>query len=121
MEIRESNKLLQVEVREELARDPSVDPDAIGITADHGLVFLSGQVLGVAQRRLAAEAALRVDGVRAVIDELRVRPGRWEAHDADLACMATDFLKQRVGLPDGRVKVVVCSSAPIERRSKGAP
>ena len=29
------------------------------------------------------------------------------AHDADLACVTTDVLSQLVGLPDGRVKVVV--------------
>jgi hypothetical protein len=50
---------------------------------------------------------LRVGGVRAVIDELKIRPGRWGAQDADLACVATDSLKQLVGLPDGRVKVII--------------
>jgi hypothetical protein len=107
METQKSNKQLQIEIRQELAREPSVDSNAIGIMADHGLVFLSGHVLGVTQRRSAEEAALRVDGVRAVIDELKIRPGRWGAHDADLACVVTDSLKQLVGLPDGRVKVIV--------------
>jgi hypothetical protein len=107
METQKSNRQIQAEVREELAREPSVDPDAIGITADHGLVFLSGHVLGVTQRRSATAAALRVDGIRAVIDELKIRPGRWGAHDADLACVAADSLRQLIGLPDGRVKVIV--------------
>lgn len=102
-----SNKQLQVEVREELAREPSIDSDAVGITADRGLIFLSGHALGATRRRKAQEAALRVDGVRAVIDELKVRAGRWVHHDADLACVATDCLDQLIGLPDGRVKVVV--------------
>jgi hypothetical protein len=107
MDTQKSNKQLQIEVHEELAREPSVDSNAIGITVDHGLVFLSGHVLGVTQRRCAEEAALRVEGVRAVVDELKVRPGRWGPHDADLACVATDSLKQLIGLPDGRVKVIV--------------
>ena len=68
MEFQKSNERLQVEVREELTREPSVDSNTIGITTDQGLVYLSGQVLGVTQRRSADEAALRVDGVRAVID-----------------------------------------------------
>jgi BON domain len=107
MDAQKSNKQLQFAVREVLEHEPSIDSNAIGITVDHGLVFLSGHVLGVSQRRTTEEAALRVDGVRAVIDELRVRHGRWGAHDADLACVTTDALSQLVGLPDGRVKVVV--------------
>ncbi len=107
MDTLKNNKQLQVAVREELKREHTVDADAIGITVDHSLVFLSGHVLGVTQRRTAEEAALRVDGVRAVIDELKIRPGRWGAHDADLACLVTDSLNQLIGLPDGRVKFVV--------------
>jgi osmotically-inducible protein OsmY len=107
MDIQKSNKQLQFAVREVLEHEPSIDSNAIGITVDHGLVFLSGHVLGVSQRRATEEAALRIDGVRAVIDELKVRPGRWGAHDADLACVATDALRQLVGLPDGRFKVVI--------------
>ncbi len=107
METLKSNKQLQAEVREELKHEHSMNSDVIGITADHGLIFLSGQALGVTQRRLAEEAALRVDGVRAVIDEIKVRPGRWCAHEADLAFAAADSLKRLIGLPDGRVKVVV--------------
>ncbi len=107
MDIRKSDKQMQAEIREELAREPSVDSNAIGITADHGLVFLSGHALGVSQRRAAVEAAQRVGGVRAVIDELKIRPGRWGAHDADVASVATDSLSHLVGLPDGRVKVIV--------------
>lgn len=107
MEFQKSNERLQVEVREELTREPSVDSNTIGITTDQGLVYLSGQVLGVTQRRSADEAALRVDGVRAVIDWLKIRSGRRGSHDADLACAATDSLDRLIGLPDGRVKVVV--------------
>jgi BON domain len=107
METQSSNKQLQALVRQELAREPSINSDAVGITADHGLIYLSGHALGVTRRRKAEEAALRVDGVRAVIDELKVRSGRWVNHDADLACVATDCLDQLIGLPDGRVKVIV--------------
>jgi BON domain len=106
METQTSNKRLQAEVRQELARESSINSDAVGITADRGLIYLSGHALGVTRRQTAEEAALRVDGVRAVIDELKVRPGCWEAH-ADLACVAMDSLKQLIDLPDGRVKVIV--------------
>lgn len=107
MERPKTNKQLQLEVREQISREPLIDSNAIGITADHGLVFLSGHVLGVSPRRLAEDLALRVDGVHGVVDELKIRPGRWGTHDADLASVATDSLKQLIGLPDGRVKVVV--------------
>ncbi|WP_435010915.1 BON domain-containing protein [Tundrisphaera lichenicola] len=101
------NKQLQIEIREQLSREHGVDSHAIGIAVDHGLAFLSGHVLGATQRQSAEEAALRVDGVRAVIDELKVRPGRWIPHEADLAMSAVDSLGELIGLPAGRVKIIV--------------
>jgi hypothetical protein len=107
METCKSNKQLQAEVREELASEPSVDSDAIGITADHGFIFLSGRLLGVTQGLWAEEVALRVDGVRAVIAEITIRSGPCGSHDTNLAYVATDTLRQLIGLANGQVKVIV--------------
>jgi osmotically-inducible protein OsmY len=107
MENSKSDKQIQDAVREGLEHEPLVDANRIGITADHGLVFLSGHVLGLTQRQEIEEIALRVDGVRAVVDEMKSRPGRWGLNEVDLACAATDALQRPGVLADGRVKVIV--------------
>jgi osmotically-inducible protein OsmY len=107
METRKSNKQLQVDIREELGRVPSVDANAIGITADRGLVFLSGHVLGESWREATVKATLRVEGVHALVDEIKVRTSLSCAHDANLACEATAALRESIAVKGGRVRVIV--------------
>jgi osmotically-inducible protein OsmY len=107
MDDRQDNERLQAEVRRELSRHPSIDADAIGIKADHGLILLSGRVLGCTQRRCVEDATLRVAGIRAVVDEMKVGPGHRELQDAELACMVADTLARLNGPPGARVGVVV--------------
>jgi hypothetical protein len=107
METQMSNEQLEVEIREALVRVPSVNANGIGITADHRLVFLNGHVLGETWRAAIVEAVLRLDGVHAVVDEMKVRTSVSCAQDANLACEATAALRESLVNPDGHVKVIV--------------
>ena len=57
----------------ELASDPALQPETIGVTVHDGAVTLSGYVSSFSEKRAAVRAAERVHGVRVVADEIEVR------------------------------------------------
>jgi osmotically-inducible protein OsmY len=76
---------LRQDVRDELEREPSVDPDVVAVSVRDGCVALRGAVGSPREKREAAEAAARVRGVVAVDNELEVRlPTEQRREDAAL-------------------------------------
>jgi hypothetical protein len=69
-----TNSALQRDVLDELAWEPSVDAGEIGVSVENGVVILNGTVKSLCEKWTAERAAQRVDGVRAVTDE--ILPGR---------------------------------------------
>ncbi len=65
---------VQVAVHDELEWVPEVDAAGIGVAVEDGTVALSGEVHTYAERIAAKRAALRVQGVHAVIDNINVHP-----------------------------------------------
>lgn len=70
-------------VKDELARDPNVDSDAVAVSAEDGVVRLRGTAGSVREKRAAERDAKRVPGVELVDNELQVRPLS-NRDDADL-------------------------------------
>jgi osmotically-inducible protein OsmY len=68
-----SNDDLARYVTDELVWDPKVDPAAIAVSADGGVITLRGTVGSYRQKREAKKDAERVYGVARVEDELQVR------------------------------------------------
>ena len=68
-----SNDELQLSVTEELMWDPKVDSNAIAVTAEEGVVMLSGTVGTLREKREAKKDAERVYGVKHVKNELDVQ------------------------------------------------
>jgi osmotically-inducible protein OsmY len=98
---------LQLAVLAELAWQPSVVAAHIGVTAEHGVVTLSGHVDSFAQKHAAQEAASRVKGVKAVAEELTVKLAfESERADDDIAMAALDRLSWDVSVPKDSVRVV---------------
>ena len=64
---------LQQDVLAEFKWEPSVTPGHIGVTANRGVVTLSGHVGSYAQKHAAETAARRVKGVEGVAEEIEVR------------------------------------------------
>jgi VCBS repeat-containing protein len=86
MKMSTSDKGLGDAVRSELEWDPKVDQKHIGVAAADGAVTLTGYVTSYAQEHAAVRAAERINGVRAVADELEVRlPQPFERNDTELA------------------------------------
>ena len=99
---------LQRGVMEALAWEPSIDAAGIGVSAESGIVVLTGIAKSLPQKWTAVRVAQRVAGVKAVTDAIIVKlPGDSERSDADIARAAVNALDWNVSVPRNRVKVVV--------------
>lgn len=99
---------LQQDVLAELDWEPSIDAAQVGVTAKDGVVMLTGHVPVFGQKRIAEEVAKRVHGVKAVANDLEVRPP--ESHrcdDADLAAAALHALSWDASVPEDLIQVTV--------------
>ena len=103
-----TNSELQRDVLDELAWEPSVDAAEIGVSVENAVVILNGTVKSLSQKWAAERAAQRVEGVRAVTDELVVKlPGDSQHSDADIARAAADSLDWNTSVPRNRIKLLV--------------
>ena len=99
---------LRQDVLDELEFEPSVNAAHIGVTANHGVVTLTGFVTSYAEKTAAERAARRVKGVRAIAEEIEVRlPSDTKRADDEIAARAVDILKWQVGVPADRIAVKV--------------
>jgi osmotically-inducible protein OsmY len=99
---------LQKAVLAELAWEPRVTAAHVGVTAEDGVVTLSGHVSSFVERHAAEAAARRVSGVKAVVEGMEVRlafdGGRG---DDDIAAAAIERLAWDASIPPDAVKVSV--------------
>ncbi len=99
---------LQKAVLAELSWEPSIGAAHIGVTADKGVVALSGHVESFMQKHTAEMAARRVKGVKAVAEEIEVRlPFHVKRSDDEIAVAAVGRLAWDVSVPEDAVKVTV--------------
>lgn len=99
---------LQRSVLAELNWDPSITAGHIGVTADKGVVTLSGHVATYAEKHAAEVAARRVKGVKAVAEEIEVRlPDHGRKSDEEIAAAIIDRLAWDVCIPREKVGVTV--------------
>src|SRR5688500_7825050 len=99
---------LQYDIMEELRLEPSVDHSQVGVAAKHGVVTLSGFVGSNAEKTAAGRAARRVNGVKAVADEIEVRlPSHTERNDSEIAEIAADTLRWNTVVPHERINLSV--------------
>lgn len=99
---------VQHDVIEELAWEPSVDAADIGVTVQDGIVALRGRVGSYQEKLAAQQAALRVLGVRGIVNDVVVDvPGPHVRTDQDIAEAALHSLSWDTRVPADRVKPVV--------------
>ena len=88
---------LKKAVESELNWEPSIEPAEIGVAVKDGIVILSGHVRKYWEKVAAERAALRVAGVKAVVNEIDVRlPGASERSDQEIAGALLDSLQWNV-------------------------
>ncbi|NML10320.1 BON domain-containing protein [Sphingobium sp. AR-3-1] len=99
---------LQQSVLAELNWEPSVTAAHIGVTANAGVVTLTGHVESFAEKQAAEAAARRVKGVKAVAEEIEIRlTFDDQRDDDDIAAAAIDRLAWDVSVPRDAIKVQV--------------
>lgn len=99
---------LQQSVLAEFNWEPSVTTGHIGVTANGGVVTLSGHVDSYAKKHAAESAARRVKGVKALAEEIEVRlPFDAQRSDEDIAAAAIERLSWNVSVPKDSVQVRV--------------
>jgi osmotically-inducible protein OsmY len=103
-----TDEQIQRDVLAELAHDPRVRPNEIGVAVKDGVVTLTGWVDSYAKRWAAEEAAHRVRGVRAVANEIEVRlSGAAERTDADIAAAVVRALEWDALVPLDQLEITV--------------
>ena len=81
-----SDEILRDAVVKELERDPEVVAKHISVTAVDGAVTLGGHVMAIHETHVVVRAAERVAAVRAVVDDIDVRPSSLhERADGEIA------------------------------------
>jgi len=102
------DKQLQQAVLAELDWEPSVVAAHIGVTANAGVVTLTGHVETFAEKHAAETAALRVRGVKAVAEDIQVELPFERIHgDDDIAAAAVERLAWDTSVPAGMITVKV--------------
>jgi len=91
---------LKIDVTEELRWEPTVTSTDINIVVDKGVVTLSGTVPYYAEKWAAERATQRVEGVKAIAEELEVNLiGGHKRKDAEIAQAVVQSLKWHVWVP----------------------
>jgi VCBS repeat-containing protein len=99
---------LQSDVQEELKWEPEVDARHIVVTADESAITLSGYVPSYYEKTRAVAAAERVNGVKAVADELEVRfHATHVKSDSDIAASVAHVLEWNSTLSHENIKAKV--------------
>lgn len=102
------DRQLQEAVLAELQWEPSITAAHIGVTADNGVVTLTGHVPNFPEKHAAEKAAARVKGVKAIAQELEVHlPNGFKRNDDEIARAAVDRLAWDVNVPRNAIKVTV--------------
>ncbi len=91
---------LRDSVMHQLVADPQVDASLVGVSAQEGIVTLSGYVNSYAEKLAAERSCRRVYGVRALANELEIKLAV-ERIDPDIARDALEALKNRIDVPLG--------------------
>lgn len=103
-----TDKEIQQAVLRELEWEPRVQSTEIGVSVKVGIVTLSGSVGSFAKKYDAESAAKRVEGVKAVVNELEViLPFSDERTDEDIAESALRALEDRITVPHEQIKLTV--------------
>lgn len=103
-----ADREIQHQVERALEWEPSVDATKVGVTETGGVVTLRGDIRTFAEKYAAERVALRVYGVKAVANDLQVRPdGDAARTDTDIAQAAVKALAWNAMVPKDRIMIAV--------------
>jgi len=103
-----TDERLTQDVAAELAWDPSVTATDLVVTSKDGIVSLTGHLASFAQKHAAEAAVRRVNGVRAIAEEISVDlPFEHRRSDGDIAAAVVNRLDWDAAILPDTVKVQV--------------
>ena len=97
---------LEADVEAELLWDPRINADSLLVSVRDGIVSLGGHVGSYAEKWATEIATKNVSGVRALVNDLEVRPKAVRS-DQEIAAAAIQALKASVTVPMETIQVVV--------------
>jgi osmotically-inducible protein OsmY len=104
--VTKTDEEIQQDVLAELKWDARVQPNEIGVIVKDGVVTLTGWVDSFLKKWDAEEAAHRVAGVKAVVNEIELRLPQ-ERTDMDIAKEAVRALELNASVPPYKIEVTV--------------
>lgn len=106
--IMKTDENLQADVMEELRWEPTLHASQIGVAVKEGIVTLTGEVKSYVARTATERAAKRVQGVKAVVQEVGVKPGGGKQHsDEQIAHAIVQWLEWHSEIPQDLIDVTV--------------
>lgn len=103
-----TDAVIKEDVLDELQWQPNVDETEIGVTVDRGVVTLTGTVDSYTKKIAAEEAAKKVKGVKAVVENIEVKYGiEYKKTDKEIAKAALEALKWNSSVPDDKITLKV--------------
>ncbi|MDG4892204.1 MULTISPECIES: BON domain-containing protein [unclassified Mesorhizobium] len=103
-----SDSILKQDIIDELDFEPSVDAANIGVAVDDGVVTLTGHVPTYAQKVKVEDVVRNVKGVKAIAQEMEVRPfGTHKTADDEIAKRAVNTIAWHTSIPGGTVQIGV--------------
>ena len=97
---------LRERVERQLDWEPAVTSTNIGVAVRDEVVTLTGYVDNYAEKMAAERVAKRTYGVKAVANDIQVKPPL-KTTDSEIAAKAVLALQSRVDVPDEKIKVMV--------------
>jgi osmotically-inducible protein OsmY len=97
---------LRERVERQLDWEPAVTSTNIGVAVRDEVVTLTGYVENYAEKMAAERVAKRTYGVKAVANDIQVKP-LLKTTDSEIAAKAVMALQARVDVPDEKIKVMV--------------
>lgn len=102
------NVAIQRDVLDEIDWASGIDSTDVGVEVDDGVVTLTGTVDSYWKKVAAAEAAQKVFGVRAVANDIEVRPpGDAPPDDTQIARIAANRFDWSTAVPRERINITV--------------
>lgn len=102
------DKTLRKWVIDELDWDPSIDASGVGVAVADGVVMLTGHVKAYAARIAVEQAVRRVKGVKAIAEDIEVRPATAKkTADDEIAKRALDIMAWDSSVPHESIQVKV--------------
>lgn len=103
-----TNSELQADVQNAIKWEPLLNAAEIGVTAKDGVVSLTGVVDSYAKKMEAENAAKKVFGVCALVEDIEVKfPTSWDKTNSEIANEVLTALKSNISVPKDKVTVKV--------------